>query len=111
MIRFLPLFFSHHVSIVTRVSEDVFFLPCFFFFLSRFFLPCFFALFFSPCLDSNVHDRVRDIAALARSFIGIPTACCIIDLCVRWGGGSRGAGGSVVGVPGWVVACAWLAGM
>ena len=47
------------------------------------------SVLFSPCLDCNVHDRGRDVAALARSVIAISTACCISDLCVRGGGGSR----------------------
>jgi hypothetical protein len=47
------------------------------------------SFFFSPGLDSNVHDRGRDVAALARSVIAIPTACCIIDLCARAEGGFR----------------------
>ena len=51
------------------------------------------SVLFSPCLDCNVHDRGRDVAALARSVITIRTACCISDLCVRGGGGSRGVGG------------------
>ena len=54
---------------------------------------CFFSVFlffFSPCLDSDVHDRIRDVAALARSVIAIPTACCIIDLCARAEGGVSG---------------------
>jgi hypothetical protein len=65
-----------------------------------------FHFFFSPCLDSDVHDRVRDIAALARSVIAIPTACCIIDL--RWIAGWL----SVVDVGAWVdpSGCGWVKG-